>query len=193
MLLAAVVVCAYALVTKVSPASLDANDQYARLRAPYDYWNAIGLTAAMGVVACLWLGARRTGHALLSALAYPAMGLLLVTLMLAYSRGALVAMGVGVALWLCVVPLRLRGAAVLLVGGTAAMAVVAWDFSQHALSSEKVALALRVAAGRQLGVLLAAMLLRSWPLAWRSASPPAATRLGPRCAGAWACSCCACR
>ncbi len=47
--LAAVVVCGYALLTKVFPAQFDANDVYARLRAPYDYWNAIGLTAAMGV------------------------------------------------------------------------------------------------------------------------------------------------
>ena len=46
----------------------------------------------MGAIGCLWLGARRAGHALFSALAYPAMGLMLVTLMLAYSRGALVAL-----------------------------------------------------------------------------------------------------
>ena len=95
--LAAVVVCGYALLTKVFPGQFDANDPYARLRAPYDYWNAIGLTAAMGVICCLWLGARRAGHALLSALAYPAMGLMLVTLMLAYSRGALVALSLGLA------------------------------------------------------------------------------------------------
>ena len=49
----------------------------------------------MGVICCLWLGARRAGHALLSALAYPALGLLLVTLLLAYSRGALVALALG--------------------------------------------------------------------------------------------------
>ena len=61
---------------------------YARLEEPYGYWNAIGLTAAMGAIGCLWLGARRAGHALLSALAYPAMGIMGVTLMLAYSRGA---------------------------------------------------------------------------------------------------------
>ena len=75
--LAAVVVCGYALLTKVFPAGLDAHDIYARLQAPYGYWNATGLTAAMGVIGCMWLGARRAGHALLSALAYPAMGLLL--------------------------------------------------------------------------------------------------------------------
>jgi len=158
-LLASIVVCAYALATKVFPRALDPGDQYARLRAPYDYWNAIGLSAAMGVVSCLWLGARRTGHAALGALSYPAMGLLAVTLMLSYSRGSLVAVAVGVVLWLWLVPLRLRGACVLLVGGLGAIVVVGWDFSQHALSSESVALGERANAGGQLGVLLAAVLV----------------------------------
>jgi Flp pilus assembly protein TadD len=157
--LAAVVVCGYALLTKVFPSWLDAHDIYARLQAPYGYWNAIGLTAAMGAIGCIWLGARRKGHALLSALAYPAIGLLLVTLMLAYSRGALAALVVGLALWFAVVPLRLRGAAVLIVGAVAAGLVVAWDFSKSALSSDSVALHARVVAGRELGALLLAMLL----------------------------------
>jgi len=158
-ILAAVVVCGYALLTKVFPAQLDAHDIYARLQAPYGYWNATGLTAAMGVIGCMWLGARRSGHALLSALAYPAMSLLLLTLMLAYSRGALFAVALGLILWFSIVPLRLRGAAVLLTGAAGAGLVVAWDFSQHALSAESVALHARVIAGRQLGVLLVAMLV----------------------------------
>jgi hypothetical protein len=157
--LAAVVVCGYALLTKVFPARLDAHDIYARLQAPYGYWNATGLTAAIGVIGCMWLGARRAGHALLSALAYPAMGLLLLTLMLAYSRGALFALGLGLALWFCIVPLRLRGAAVLLAGALGAGLVVAWDFSRTALSTDSVALHARVLAGRQLGVLAVAMLV----------------------------------
>jgi O-antigen ligase len=157
--LAAVVVCGYALLTKVFPSWLDAHDIYARLQAPYGYWNATGLTAAMGVIGCIWLGARRRGHALLNALAYPAIGLLIVTLMLAYSRGALVALVMGLALWFAIVPLRLRGAAVLLLGAIAAGLVVAWDFSQSALSSDSVELHARVVAGRQLGALLLAMLL----------------------------------
>jgi O-Antigen ligase len=157
--LAAVVVCGYALLTKVFPSQLDPNDVYARLRAPYDYWNATGLTAAMGVISCLWLGARRAGHALLSALAYPAMGLLLVTLLLAYSRGALVALAVGVALWFCIVPLRLRGVAVLAAGIAGAALVVGWDFSRPALTTEGVLLGARVSAGRELGALLLVMLI----------------------------------
>ena len=94
-----------------------ARTHYARLQEPFGYWNAVGLTAAMGAIGCMWLGARRTGHALLSALAYPALGLLLLTLLLAYSRGALVALAVGLVLWFAIVPLRLRGAAVLIAGG----------------------------------------------------------------------------
>lgn len=157
--LAALVVCGYALLTKVLPDQLDANDIYARLQEPYGYWNAIGLTAAMGAIGCLWLGARRAGHAVLNALAYPAMGLMIVTLMIAYSRGALAALAVGVAAWMCLVPLRLRGARVLIAGALGAAPVVAWDFSRHALSSDGVRLAARTTAGHQLGVLLAAMLI----------------------------------
>ncbi len=160
--LAAIVVCAYALLTKVLPNELTVGPEanfYARLQEPYGYWNAIGLTAAMGAIGCLWLGARRAGHALLSALAYPAMGLTIVTVMLAYSRGSLAALVVGIAVWMCIVPLRLRGARVLLVGGAGAAPVVGWDFSRHALSSEGIGLAARTSAGHQLGVLIGAMLI----------------------------------
>jgi tetratricopeptide (TPR) repeat protein len=156
--LAAVVVCAYALATKVFP-SLDPLNAFARLSEPYGYWNAVGLTAAMGVICCMWLGARRTGHALLRALAYPAMGLLLLTLVLAYSRGALAALALGVLLWFCVVPLRLRAAALLIVGALGAVVVVVWDFSTYALSSEGVPIAERAQAGHQLGALIVAMLV----------------------------------
>jgi O-antigen ligase len=157
--LAAAVVCGYALLTKIFPGALAPTNTYARLEEPYEYWNATGLAAAMGAICCMWLGARRTGHALLSALAYPAMGLMLLTLMLAYSRGALAALAMGLALWFCLVPLRLRGAAVLIVGALGAGAVVAWDFSTHALSAEGVALGERVTAGHQLGALIVAMVL----------------------------------
>jgi Tfp pilus assembly protein PilF len=159
LVLASVVVCGYALLTKIFPASLDPSDTYARLQEPYGYWNAVGLTAAMGAIGCLWLGARRTGHALLTALAYPALGLLLLTLVLAYSRGALAALLVGVVLWFLVVPLRLRGAGLLIAAGVAAGAAGAWDFKTHALSAESVELAQRTTAGHQLGVVVLVMLI----------------------------------
>jgi hypothetical protein len=157
--LASVVICGYALLTKSVPNHFPEANLFARLYEPYGYWNALGLTAATGAIGCLWLGARRAGHGLLSALAYPAMGVLLLTLLLAYSRGALAALIVAVVLWFVLVPLRLRGAAVLLTGAVAAAAIAAWDFSNHALSSEKIPIAEATSAGHELGALVLAMIV----------------------------------
>jgi hypothetical protein len=157
--LASVVVSGYALLTKVFPGALNADEIYARLREPYGYWNAIGLTAALAGPACLWLGARRTGHAALSALAYPVLGVLFVTLLLAYSRGALLALAIGCVVWFAVVPLRLRGAVVLATSALGGGMVALWAFSQTSLSKDNIALSERASAGHELGIALVAMVL----------------------------------
>jgi tetratricopeptide (TPR) repeat protein len=159
-LAAGVAVCGYALVTKVFPGALGADEIYSRLREPYSYWNAVGLEAALAAMACLWLGTRREGHAGVNALAYPALGVLLVAMALSYSRGAMLALAIGVAFWLWAVPhRRLRTCAVLGVSAAAAAVVVAWAFSRDALSKDRVPVDLRAAAGHELGVLLAVMVL----------------------------------
>ena len=159
MVLSATIVCGYALLTKVFPGALNPDEIYARLREPFGYWNSVGLMAAMGGPACLWLGARRSGHAAVNALAYPALGLLFVTLLLAYSRGSLLALGVGCVVWFAVVPLRLRGVAVLAVSGLGGGLVALWAFGQNSLSKDSVALTERATGGHQLGILLVAMVL----------------------------------
>ena len=73
------------------PGTLDPRDPFGRLRAPFDYWNAVGLMAAIGLPGCLWAGARREHRPLTRALAVSAIGVLLDTLVLCYSRGALLA------------------------------------------------------------------------------------------------------
>jgi hypothetical protein len=165
---------------------LAADDSYARLRAPYDYWNAVGLTAAFGVPPALWLGARRSGHAAINALAYPIMGILLLTVLLAYSRGSLLAVAIGLAFWFAVVPLRLRGVAVLATGALGALVVTGWDFSQDTLTEDKVAIGQRATSGHELGlavvvmiiVLLAMGLAIGFTAARRSPSRPARKRAG---------------
>jgi tetratricopeptide (TPR) repeat protein len=156
--LAAVAISAYALLTKILPGALNPDEVYARLREPFGYWNSVGLMAALGVPGCLWLGARRSGHQGLNALAYPALALLVLTMLMAYSRGALLAAGLGAACWFATVPLRLRGAAVLLVGAAGGGLVAAWAFSQSALTDDRVPLDLRNQAGFQLGLALVAVL-----------------------------------
>ncbi|MGA2471575.1 MAG: O-antigen ligase family protein [Solirubrobacteraceae bacterium] len=164
-LLATVYVSGYAVATKVFPATLNPSATLARLNAVFNYWNAVGLTAALGVPACLWLGSRREGHGVVAALAPAAVCLLLVTILLAYSRGALLALGVGLALWFVFTPLRLRAAAVLAIGAIGAAPVIAWTFAQPALTTDVStgptgaivsgpSLALRDSAGHELGLLL---------------------------------------
>jgi hypothetical protein len=151
--LASVVLSGYSLLAKVFP-SISPLDLYARLRAPFDYWNAVGLMAALGIPGCLWLGARREGHAALSALAVPALGLLLVALLLSYGRGPLLAAAVAIACWFAAVPLRLRALAVLAAAGAGTAVVCAWAFANDALTKDGTPIDVRADAGHSLGALL---------------------------------------
>lgn len=160
----ATVVCAtvislYAMLTKILPGTFAPDEVFARLREPFGYWNAVGLMAALGVPGALWLGARRHGHAAISALAYPILGLLFVTILLAYSRGSLLAVVAGCGVWFATVPLRLRGVAALASGALGASVVCWWVFAQDALTKDEVPLDIRASAGHQLGIALAAMLV----------------------------------
>jgi tetratricopeptide (TPR) repeat protein len=157
--LSAVVVSGYAVLTKILPAALNPDEIYSRLSAPFGYWNSVGLMAALGVPGLLWLGTRRTGHQTLNALAYPALGLVLLTILLSYSRGALLAALVGGGFWVATVkPRRLRAAALVLVGIAGAAGAATWVFSHSALADDRVPLDLREQAGVQLAVLVVALL-----------------------------------
>ena len=155
--LGCVAISAWALTTKVFPGTLAAGETYARLREPFGYWNSVGLMAALGVPPVLWLAARRSGHPAANALAWPALGLLFTCLMLSYSRGALLALLIGLGYWFAVVPLRLRAALPLVVAAAASAPVVGWAFARDALSSERIPLAARTDAGHDLGALLVLM------------------------------------
>lgn len=154
-----VVLCGYATLTKLLPAQFNPEETYARLREPYGYWNSVGLTGAMAIPICLWLGARRNGHQAVNALAYPALTIIVFAVLLAYSRGALLGAVLACAVWFAVVPLRLRGVTVLAVGSGGALLATLWAFGQSALTEDRAALALRQTAGQQLFVLLVVVLL----------------------------------
>jgi hypothetical protein len=78
----------YALLVKVFPSTLDAGATLGRLQAPFGYWNAIGVSAALGLPACLWSGARRDRGRVLRALSVPALALMISVVVLSYSRSA---------------------------------------------------------------------------------------------------------
>jgi hypothetical protein len=152
------VIAGYALLAKVFPATFDSSDTVGRLGAPFDYWNATGLIAALGVPACLWAGARRERARALRGLAPPAIAVLGTVIILSYSRGALLAAVVGLICWFAFVPLRLRGALVLAIGVAGAAVLSIYALHTHALTGNSVALAARDTAGHTFGVVLVLVL-----------------------------------
>ena len=162
----AVVACGYGLLSKVFPGSLDAADTFGRLRVPFDYWNATGLMAAMGLPVCLWAGARSGSGRVLRALAVPAIAILTTALILSYSRGAMLAALVGLACWFVLVPLRLRATLVLALGAAAGAIASAWALSHHAITHDNQALAARTAAGHDFGLVLLIVVILSAIAGW---------------------------
>ncbi len=162
-MLVTTVVSGYALLGKVFPSTVATGQALlgSRLSAPFGYSNATGLIAALGLPACLWLGARREGRPLLRALAVPAIGVLVATVLLSTSRGALLAAVVGLACWFVLVPLRLRGVLVLALGLAAGAAALLYTLGVPGLSSDGQSMQAQTAAGHVFGVVLVAMLVVS--------------------------------
>ena len=162
----AVVACGYALLTKVFPGSLDAADTFGRLRVPFDYWNATGLLAAMGLPVCLWAGARPASGRVLRALAVPSVAILTTALILSYSRGALLAALVGLACWFALVPLRLRATLVLVLGAAGGAIASAWALAHHAITHDYQALSARTSAGHDFGLVLLIVVILTALVGW---------------------------
>ena len=130
-----------------------------RLGQPFDYWNAVGCVAAIAVPISLWLGSRKTGSPLLRVLAYPAMGVSIVAILLTQSRGAAAAAAVGALAWFVLVPLRLRSLPVLLVPGVAAAAVSAWALSKDPFTKAFQPLTAKEAVAGDFGALVLLMIV----------------------------------
>jgi O-Antigen ligase len=94
--IAIVLVSWYALATRIFPDRLGTFDPISgyRLSRPIGYWNALGLYAAIGMLLALGLAARGR-HVITRLLGGASLVLLATTLYFTYSRGAWLALGIG--------------------------------------------------------------------------------------------------
>lgn len=109
LLLGVTLVSAYALVSRLRPSWLgtwEPGVEY-RLSGPIGYWNGLGLFAAMGVLLALGLVARSPSLAV-RCLAAVCPTLLVATVLLTFSRGAWLALGIGLLMMLAVDARRLQ-------------------------------------------------------------------------------------
>jgi O-Antigen ligase len=150
----------YALASRIWPEQLGGPTEiYARISEPFGYWNAVGVTAALGVVPTLWLGARRSGQQPANALAYPLMGLLYLAMFLSYSRGSMIAAGLGAIAWFAFVPLRLRSLPVLVMPALISAPVLVWALGKDEFTKDGLPAATRAAVGPDFGLILIVMCL----------------------------------
>jgi hypothetical protein len=156
-LLAAIAAIGYALAARVWPANLGEHEISNRIGQPFEYWNAVGTTAALAMPGLLWLGSRRGGSLAGRVLAYPAMGAAVLAILLTQSRGALAAAALGAIVWFAIVPLRLRSLPVLLLPSMVAGLVAAWALSKDAFAETAQSLAVKESVAGEFGLLLVAM------------------------------------
>jgi hypothetical protein len=110
-------VAGWALLAKCVPALYSDYGRIARLRAPVEYWNELALLCDAGVPLALWLAARRRIEG--AVLLY----LLVVTLLLTYSRFGVALACLAAAVWLLLARERVEGLAAVALGGGIGAAV----------------------------------------------------------------------
>ena len=126
----ATVIVAYGLSGRLLPGLVELHHSASaggRLEQPLTYWNAMGITAALGLVLCARIAsdpARRDGAAALAAAATVALSL---GVLLSFSRGALAALAVGVLVVLALDPRRNAVRIVLLLAVLGAVAGLVGD------------------------------------------------------------------
>ncbi len=151
----AVAVCLYSLATRLFPEQLGVFDPIAvyRLSEPVGYWNALGLLATMAMLLALGLGSRAE-HLLVRLLAAASTVPLALTCYFTFSRGAWLALAIGLFVALLLDPRRLQLALGLgVIAPWAAVAVLVASRSGPLTESGAHTLAAAAEDGRALAAL----------------------------------------
>lgn len=154
------VVCLAGLTSRLLPDVLrtQPSEVVERLSYPVSYWNALGLLAAAGAIACLHLTSGPRQPRVVRSLSAAGIPLLAATLLLTFSRGAIVAAILGVLAYTVLGrPLGLLGGA-LAAAPTTALALVE-AYGAELLSSENPTGPAAIAQGHELAPVLLACAL----------------------------------
>ncbi len=152
----AVSVAIYALAGKVAPGIIDHAESVARLRAPLEYWNALGLVCVLGTPVAARVATDRARRPLARCGGLVALMLLLICLGLTYSRGGLIALAVVVAVLTVAGGARLRGLLAFALAAVAAAPALTFGWTDDALTANGPPLGERIDAGLLLGALILA-------------------------------------
>jgi hypothetical protein len=184
-LTAITLICAYGLATRLFPNRIGSFDPVAgyRLEQPIGYWNALGIFAVMGVLLALGFAAR--GRSTLArALGAAALPILLPTVYFTYSRGASVALGIGLIAAVVFDRARLQLVTAFALASAAPLASVLIASRSNALTHDTASVTAAAHDGKRLAVLLvvaalvSALLTVALARAERTLRPPEWARVG---------------
>ncbi len=144
----------YSLGVKALPTVVDNLDNVIRVSVPLGSVNGLGLLAAFTFPLALYLSSSRKFFWLLRLLAMLTAPLLLICLFYTLSRGATLALVIGLIAYFSFSPLRLRSFGSFLLALAPTLAIAWWSTRQAALSNDHVALPSRAAAAAHLRIYL---------------------------------------
>lgn len=184
-LAAITLVSLYGLATRLFPDRLGTYDPVStyRLSEPLGYWNGLGIFAAMGLLLALGAVARERSTTL-RAVAGAAFVLLVPTLYFTFSRGAWIALAVGIAAVVALGPRRLQLVLALLVVGTPGLLAALVASGSDALTRQDAPLSSAADQGQEVALvtallaLLAAAAVVGLAAAETRVSPSRGLRLG---------------
>jgi len=173
-LLVALACALYGLAGKIMPGvellgiDFDHTAVASRLRAPLEYWNALGLVMVLAIPIALRIATDQTRRDPMRLGGLAALFVLLVCLGMTYSRGGVLAFFVALTVVTLLGGQRLRGLAVIGVTIVASIPILGLSFSRPALKDVNVPLDERIPDGILLGLVgagcLLALLIAGWGL-----------------------------
>src|ERR671936_1076083 len=149
------ILCTYALATRLFPERLGSFDPVStyRLGAPIGYWNALGIVAAIGILLALGTAARAK-RLLARSLAGASLVLLLPTLLFTYSRGAWIALFIGLAAQVLIDRRRLQLVTTALIAGAPAALALWLSSRSSALTTRQPVLSESSSQGHRLALII---------------------------------------
>lgn len=185
-LLVALAVTVYALGQKLVPGlhitglfDLNQTSQYARLRAPFDYWNALALFIAFGVPIALVIAVDTEQPRRIRLAAVLSVELMLLAIALTYSRGGVVALIVGLAVSITFGGAWLRTLMMLVAAAAASALPLIVALTSAELTGANVPLSARQIPGGQLAVVLLVSMLLLYAAGRRLLDVEPRIELGP--------------
>jgi O-Antigen ligase len=173
-------VCWYALATRIFPERAGTFDPVAgyRLFRPIGYWNSLGLLAGMGMLLALGFAARGR-HLITRLLAAPSLVVLAPTLYFTYSRGAWIALAIGLVTAIALDARRLQLITTGLVVAPAPVVAVLVASRLRGLTHTDSSLARATHDGHRLAVVLVALAVGTAALTWMRGRFQRSIAVGP--------------